>query len=133
MDMTAGSPAKTLLAFAAPIILSNLFQQFYNLIDSLIVGNCLGADALAAVGSAGAVTAVVVQLASGLALGASVVIAQYFGAGRKEKIRVCMTTISLFCVGAGVLATGWLLPIFSGYMVVKPVFKGVGDMGWFQI
>ena len=69
LDMTTGSPAKVLLAFAVPIILSNLFQQFYNLIDSLIVGNYLGADALAAVGSAGTVTAVVVQMASGLALG----------------------------------------------------------------
>lgn len=105
LDMTTGSPAKVLLAFAVPIILSNLFQQFYNLIDSLIVGNYLGADALAAVGSAGTVTAVVVQMASGLALGASVVIAQYYGAGKREKIRVCMTTMSLFAVGMGFLAT----------------------------
>ena len=47
LDMTEGSPAKVLLMFAVPIILSNLFQQLYNIIDSLIVGNCLGAGALA--------------------------------------------------------------------------------------
>lgn len=105
LDMTKGSPAKVLFLFAVPIILSNLFQQLYNIIDSLIVGNYLGADALAAVGSAGTVTAVVVQLASGLALGASVVIAQYFGAGKKEKIRSCMTTICTFSVVVGVLVT----------------------------
>ena len=105
LDMTQGSPAKVLLAFAVPVILSNLFQQFYNIIDSLIVGNYLGADALAAVGSAGTITAVIVQLASGLALGASVVIAQYFGAGKKKEIRACMTTILAFAAAAGVLVT----------------------------
>ena len=105
LDMTEGSPVKVLLFFAVPIILSNLFQQFYNIIDSLIVGNYLGTDALAAAGSAGTVTAVIVQMASGLALGASVVIAQYFGAGKKKEIRACMTTILAFAAAAGVLVT----------------------------
>lgn len=112
LDLTGGNPAGALLVFAVPLILSNLFQQFYNIIDSLIVGNCLGAAALAAVGSAGTVTAVLVQLASGLALGASVVIAQYFGAGKREKIRICMTTIALFALGVGILLTG-VTQIFS--------------------
>lgn len=105
LDMTIGSPARVLFIFAVPIILSNLFQQFYNIIDSLIVGNYLGADALAAVGSVGTITAVIIQLASGLALGASVVISQYFGAGKKEEIRVCMTTISIFAVIVGAAVT----------------------------
>lgn len=117
LDMTEGSPAKVLLMFAVPIILSNLFQQLYNIIDSLIVGNCLGAGALAAVGSAGTVTAVIVQLASGLALGASVVIAQYFGAGKWEKIRICMTTISLFALAAGLLLT-IVTQLFAGEILV---------------
>lgn len=110
IDMTEGSPAKVLFLFAVPLVVSNLFQQLYNIIDSLIVGNYLGAHALAAVGSAGTVTAVIVQLASGLALGASVVIARYFGAGKKEKIRVCTTTIGLFSAGAGaaVTAVTWI-------------------------
>lgn len=105
LDMTEGSPARVLLLFAVPVILSNLFQQLYNLVDSLIVGNYLGPNALAAVGSAGTITAVVIQLASGLSLGASVVISQYFGAGKREKIRVCMTTICLFSVAAGAVVT----------------------------
>lgn len=105
LDMTQGSPAKVLTVFAVPVILSNLFQQLYNIIDSLIVGNYLGAGALAAVGSAGAVTAVIVQLASGLALGASVVIAQYFGAGKLREIRTCMATISVFALAVGILVT----------------------------
>ncbi|MFG6333070.1 MAG: MATE family efflux transporter [Lachnospiraceae bacterium] len=118
LDMTTGSPAKVLLLFAVPMILSNLFQQFYNLIDSLIVGNYLGADALAAVGSAGTVTAVIVQLASGLALGASVVISQYFGAGKKERIRVCMTTISLFAVVLGAAVTAAAQMSAGGILVL---------------
>lgn len=105
LDMTKGSPAKALLVFAVPVILSNLFQQLYNIIDSLIVGNYLGADALAAVGSAGTITAVIVQLASGLALGASVVISQYFGAGKKKEIRTCMVTISVFAAAVGTVVT----------------------------
>lgn len=103
LDMTKGSPARVLFFFGVPVILSNLFQQLYNLIDSFIVGNYLGADALAAVGLAGTITAVMVQMASGLALGASVVIAQYFGAGKKEKIRTCMVTICTFSVGLGLI------------------------------
>ena len=117
LDMTEGSPTKVLLIFAVPIIQSNLFQQLYNIIDSLIVGNYLGADALAAVGSVGTITAVIIQLASGLSLGASVVIAQYFGAGKKEEIRVCMTTVSIFAVGLGIAVTV-LAQIFAGNILV---------------
>jgi len=117
LDMTEGSPTKVLLIFAVPIILSNIFQQLYNIIDSLIVGNYLGADALAAVGSVGTITAVIIQLASGLSLGASVVIAQYFGAGKKEEIRVCMTTISIFAVGLGIAVTA-LAQIFAGNILL---------------
>lgn len=113
LDMTVGSPAKVLCIFAIPIILSNLFQQLYNIIDSLIVGNYLGAGALAAVGSVGTITAVIIQLASGLALGASVVIAQYFGAGKREEIRVCMTTFCIFSVAVGAAVTV-LTQIFAG-------------------
>jgi Na+-driven multidrug efflux pump len=72
--MTEGNPFKIIFFFAVPMILSNLFQQLYSVIDTLIVGNRLGQDALAAVGSAGSITAVFVQLSTGLALGGSIVI-----------------------------------------------------------
>ena len=74
--MTEGNPLRTILLFAIPMILSNLFQQFYNVIDTVIVGKRLGTHALAAVGSASSITAVFVQLATGLALGGSIVSAQ---------------------------------------------------------
>lgn len=103
--MTEGNPFRTILVFAIPMIISNLFQQLYNVIDTLIVGNRLGQDALAAVGSASSITAVFVQLATGLALGGSIVISQYFGAGKVEKIRLCATTSACFSTAVGLLST----------------------------
>lgn len=103
--MTEGSPLTTVLVFAIPMILSNLFQQLYNVIDTIIVGNRLGTNALAAVGSASSITAVFVQLATGLALGGSIVIAQYFGAGKTEKIRQCMTTSAIFSAVVSLVST----------------------------
>ena len=103
--MTEGNPFKTIFFFAVPMIISNLFQQFYNVIDTLIVGNRLGQDALAAVGSAGSITAVFVQLATGLALGGAIVISQYFGAGKADKIRLCATTMACFSTAVGIVST----------------------------
>ena len=103
--MTEGSPFKTIFLFAVPMIFSNLFQQLYNVIDTLIVGNRLGQDALAAVGSAGSITAVFVQLATGLALGGGIVISQYFGAGKSCEIRLCATTSACFSTVVGTIAT----------------------------
>ena len=103
--MTEGNPLSTILLFAVPMILSNLFQQFYNVIDTVIVGKRLGTDALAAVGSASSITAVFVQLATGFALGGSIVIAQYFGAGKTDKIWQCMTTSTIFSAGIALVST----------------------------
>ena len=104
-NMTEGSPFRTIVLFAIPMIISNLFQQLYNVIDTLIVGNRLGQDALAAVGSASSITAVFVQLATGLAMGGSIVISQYFGAGHTEKIRLCTSTSALFSGAVGLVST----------------------------
>ncbi len=104
--------------FALPMIFSNLFQQLYNVIDSLIVGNFLGTNALAAVGNTGSITAVLVQLSTGLALGASIVISQYFGAKRYDRIRLSATTMAIFIsVLAGVL-TGMMLPLAEPVLVL---------------
>lgn len=103
--MTEGTPFKTIFFFAIPMIISNLFQQLYNVADTLIVGNRLGQEALAAVGSASSIIAVFVQLATGLALGGGIVIAQYFGGGKTDKIRLCTTTLACFSAMAGLLST----------------------------
>lgn len=79
-DMTKGSPTKHLLMFALPLLCGNLFQQFYNIFDSIIVGRFVGADSLAAVGACGSLTFLFINLSSGLAVGIGVIVSQYFGA-----------------------------------------------------
>lgn len=105
LNMTEGNPLTTILIFAIPMILSNLFQQFYSLIDGIMVGKLLGTDAFAAASSAGSITAVFVQLASGLALGGSIVIAQYFGAGKTDQIWKCTTTSTIFSTAVALIST----------------------------
>ncbi len=85
--MTTGSPTKHLLQFATPLLIGNLFQQFYNMVDSLVVGNYVGANALAAVGNCGSMNFLFFSLSMGLAMGIGIIVAQFFGAGNEEKIR----------------------------------------------
>ena len=84
--LTEGSIWKKLMGFAFPLFLGNLFQQLYNTADSLIVGNFLGSDALAAVSSSGSLTFLLVGFFQGLAMGAGVIIARYFGARQKKEL-----------------------------------------------
>ena len=83
-SMVEGNPTKPLIGFALPMVAGNLFQQFYNIIDSIIVGNVVGEDALAAVGASTAITMLFVMVAIGTGIGCSVVISQLFGAGQLE-------------------------------------------------
>ena len=92
-DMINGKPSKALLYFTLPLILGNLFQQLYNIVDSIIVGNYVGGDALAAVGTPASITFLFVAIATGFSIGASVVIAQYFGARELIKMRTSIFTI----------------------------------------
>ena len=86
-DMTQGNPAKLLLFFCLPILAGNLFQQFYSLVDTLVVGRVEGVTALAAVSSAGWLDWTVLGLAMGLAQGFAIQIAQSFGAGDLPELR----------------------------------------------
>lgn len=79
-DMTTGNPLKIILLFSIPVLLGNLFQQLYNMVDAIIVGRYLGEEALAAVGSTGAISFLVVGFAIGMAQGFGVKISQAFGA-----------------------------------------------------
>lgn len=86
-DMSIGSPLVALILFSLPIILGNLFQQFYNLMDIAIVGNKLGDDALAAVGATAALYGLFLSLAFGAANGFSLVIARFFGSKDTKGLR----------------------------------------------
>ncbi len=106
--MLTGDVKKSILTFAFPIFLSQVFQQLYNSMDSLIVGNFLGKEALASVSSSGTLIFLLTSLFIGVAMGAGVVISRYFGAGDYEKVsRAIHTNVALG------LVAGTLLMIFG--------------------
>jgi putative MATE family efflux protein len=100
-----GSIWKGIVSFAIPLFLGNLFQQLYNTADSLIVGNFLGSDALAAVSSSGSLIFLMVGFFNGIAVGAGVVISKYFGAKDYEGLKRAVHTDVAFGLVAGLLLT----------------------------
>ena len=105
VDMTQGSITKTLLLFAVPIFLSNLFQQLYNTVDSVIVGKFLGNNALAAVSTSGNIIFMFVSFFNGIAMGAGVAIAKFFGAKDEESVDRAIHTDFALGLVFGVLLT----------------------------
>ena len=92
-NMTVGSPAKHILAFALPLLAGSFLQQFYNLVDSWVVGNYVSDAALAAVGMGFPVMTLFQALFIGLSTGGTVIIAQYYGAGKGEEVKKAVDTI----------------------------------------
>lgn len=103
--LLSGSIWKGIVSFAIPLFLGNLFQQLYNTVDSLIVGNFLGSDALAAVSSSGSLIFLLVGFFNGIAMGAGVVISKYFGARDYENLKKAVHTDVAFGLAAGALLT----------------------------
>ena len=119
-DMTTGSPAKTILRFAMPIFIGNVFQQFYNLADTVIVGKILGEDALAAVGATGTLCFLLFGLVSGMAIGFTVPTAQYFGAGDLSKMR---RTVASAAVLSGIVTVVFTLLSVLGMRSILTVMQ----------
>jgi len=103
--MTTGNIKKTILKFAFPIFLGNLFQQLYNIVDTLVVGNTQGKTALAAIGSTGPLIFLLVGFFGGLFMGVGVTISHYFGANDKKKVEDSISTALSFGLIAGVVLT----------------------------
>ena len=111
-DMTRGNVTRHLVSFSVPIILGNLFQLAYNAVDSIVVGRFAGTGALAAVGTAHPVMNIIILGVSGLCIGASVLMSEYFGARDTEKLRrefAATLFLGLF-FSAAVLALGGRFP-----------------------
>ena len=140
-DMTKGSPVRQILSFCIPLLIGNLFQQFYNLADSIIVGRMLGTAAFAAVGSTGSLNFLVLGFALGACSGFAIPIAQSFGAGDMAAVRrrcgqcvwLCLITASVITT-ATFFATGWILRIThtpenlyaDAYTYIFIIFMGTG-------
>lgn len=103
--LTEGVIWKKIIGFALPVFLGNLFQQMYNMADSLIVGNFIGSDALAAVSSSGSVIFLLVGFFNGISVGAGVVIARYFGARELDNMERAIHTTVAFGITAGIIMT----------------------------
>lgn len=103
--MTSGAIWKRMILFALPLMLGNLFQQMYNTVDSLIVGNFVGSSALAAVSSSGSLIGMLIGLLGGVSSGAGVIVARHFGAGDEKGVHRTVHTIVAFGLVAGVVMT----------------------------
>ncbi len=108
-DLTKGSPLQLILSFGVPVLFGNLFQQFYNVVDTAIVGKTLGGDALAAVGSTGSVNFLVVGFCIGVCGGFAIPVAQQFGAGNHREMR------------RYVAGGAWLCLLFGGLLTLATV------------
>lgn len=114
-NLTQGSPAKLIFFFALPLFIGNLFQQIYNMADTLIVGRTIGVTALAGVGSTGSLLFLVLGFVMGMTSGFSIVTAQFFGACNKVGVR------RSFCAGILLSAVVAAVLTISGVLLSRTV------------
>jgi len=115
--MTEGVIWKQLLLFAVPLLIGNLFQQFYNLTDTLVVGNYVGKEALAAVGSTGTIINTLIGFFLGLSMGGSVVVSQYYGAKDDRNVHDAVHTTLFITIILSVIFT------IAGYFLVPHMLR----------
>ncbi len=114
-DMTKGNETKLILQFMLPMLVGNVFQQVYNLADSIVVGRSVGSDALGAVGCTASITFLFFAICQGLASGAGVIVSQYFGGGEYENVK--KTIANSFYI---VMLSGVILSVL-GFVLAKPI------------
>jgi len=104
-NLTVGSPVIVILTFTIPLFIGNLFQQSYNIADTIIVGRLIGIDALAAVGSTGSLNFLILGFISGFGLGAAVITSQRFGAGDMEGVKKSFAATIIISIGISIIMT----------------------------
>lgn len=120
IDLTQGKPSAVLWKFSLPLLFSVVFQQLYNMVDSVVAGKFAGMNALAAVGASYPITAIFIAVATGFSAGSSVVISQYFGAKKYKEMKTAIWTsiiaviaLTIFFTVAGALSCNQLLHLLS--------------------
>ena len=116
-DLTTGNEGKLILKFAIPMLLGNVFQQLYSVIDSIVVGKFIGKNALAAVGTSGPVIFLLISFMIGITMGFTVVISQYFGAKDISKVQRAINTMYIFLFFLSVIMS------FVGIMLSGYIFR----------
>ena len=116
-DLTSGAVWKVILRFAFPLLIGNLLQQLYNVTDSVIVGQFLGKESLAAVSASFFIYYFIISLVIGIGSGTSVVISQFFGAKEFDKVQKASSSFFIFMLVAGVLLS------IAGIIFAEPMFR----------
>lgn len=104
-DMTVGNPTKLLITFTIPLLIGNIFQQLYSMVDTVIVGQVIGKTALGAVGVTGTISFLVLGFVLGMATGFSVIVSQRFGAGDESGLRKAVAMSALLSLVISVVLT----------------------------
>ncbi|MCI9033514.1 MAG: MATE family efflux transporter [Lachnospiraceae bacterium] len=119
-SMTEGSPTRLLLKFTLPMLIGNLFQQLYNMVDSIVVGRFVGANALASVGATGSLNFLFFAMSFGIAAGVGVVVSQYFGAGKMDMVEksiingmYLLAVVSAVMGLIGIISARWILVVLD--------------------
>ena len=120
LDLTKGSIVKAIILFSIPLLIGNLFQQLYNAVDSYVVGNYVGTDALAAVGASTPVINMLIGFFMGISTGAGVVIAQYYGGDDIKKMRIAIHNSLALTIVMGIILT------IIGLVFTDPLLHAIG-------
>ncbi|SEM41990.1 putative efflux protein, MATE family [Ligilactobacillus sp. WC1T17] len=124
-SLTEGKPLKLILLFAIPLLVGNLFQQLYSLSDTIIVGQTLGVNALAAVGSTGGIQFLIIGFAQGLTAGLSILTAQYFGAKDYHKVRLSFAVSIVITLVVTLLLTAFSLKFVGNILDLMQTPKAI--------
>lgn len=147
-DMTQDTPMKNLVRFSVPLLIGNLAQQLYSTVDSIVVGNYVGDEALAAIGASGPIVNLLLVLFMGISVGASIMVSQFYGAKEKDKLSATMGTtitatfvVSLIIMVVGPLITHPIMTMLDTpadiydmtceYMII--IFLGFLGSGYYNI
>lgn len=123
VDMSEGSIVRHLISFSLPLMLGNIFQIFYNTVDTWVLGNYVGGQAYSAVGSVGSITTLLIGIFMGLSSGAGVVISQYYGAQQEDKVQDAVHTSIMMTLILGIIFTFLgiaITPLMLGLMNMPP-------------
>jgi len=119
-DLTTGKEGKLIFQFAAPMLLGNVFQQLFSVVDSIVVGNFVGKEALAAVGASFPIIFVMVSMIIGIVMGTTIVISQFFGARDFAKVKRAIDTMYVYSFIAGTIST------IAGLIFAEPLLRLLG-------
>ncbi|MBC8147874.1 MAG: MATE family efflux transporter [Bacteroidetes bacterium] len=116
-DLTVGKESRLIWRFAIPMLIGNVFQQLYNVVDSIVVGKFIGDEALAAVGASFPVLFVLISLTIGITTGATIVVSQFFGAKDNQSVKRTIDTVFIFIFWASIILT------LIGFILSSYIFK----------